>query len=48
MNMNNSQQKQFIAPEMQVILICTERLCSTSQTTETATHENYETQDLFE
>ncbi|MBR3562573.1 MAG: hypothetical protein IKN93_01960 [Bacteroidales bacterium] len=47
MNTNNPQQKRYRAPEMKVLFIRTETLCTSSQT-ETAIRENYILYDLFD
>ena len=49
MNTNNPQRKRYSAPEMMALIIHTERLCAGSQAeTQTATHENYTTFEMFD
>ena len=45
--MNNPTQKHYNAPEVKVLFIRTDQLCTGSQT-ETATRENYDSLHLFE
>ena len=45
--MNNPQLKHYSTPEVKVLFIRTDQLCTGSQTT-AATREDYESIDLFE
>ncbi|MBR3075278.1 MAG: hypothetical protein IKH11_05955 [Bacteroidales bacterium] len=45
--MNNLTQNHYSAPEVKILFICVDPLCTSSRL-ETATHEGYETFDLFE
>ncbi|MBP5560172.1 MAG: hypothetical protein J6X71_10470 [Bacteroidales bacterium] len=48
--MNNPKQNHYSAPEVKVLFIRTDQLCTGSNQTvnETANHEDYESIDLFE